>query len=67
MFCNKCGKKLSDTATFCTGCGNRIKSSQQNKKENTDIESIFQRGCGIWSGELNNSDIFVKPRLSNVR
>lgn len=61
MFCNKCGKKLSDTATFCIGCGNKIKSSQQNKKENTDIESIFQRGCGIWSGELNNSDIFVNP------
>lgn len=64
MFCNKCGKKLSDTATFCTGCGNRIKSSQQNKKENNDIESIFQRGCGIWSGELNNSDIFVNPNTS---
>lgn len=64
MFCNKCGKQLSDTATFCTGCGNRIKSSQQNEKENNDIESIFQRGCGIWSGELNNSDIFVNPNTS---
>lgn len=64
MFCNKCGKQLSDTATFCTGCGNRIKSSQQNKMENSDIENIFQRGCGIWTSELNNSDIFVNPNSS---
>lgn len=24
MFCNKCGKELSDNATFCSGCGNQV-------------------------------------------
>ncbi len=24
MFCNKCGKELSDNATFCSGCGSQV-------------------------------------------
>ncbi len=24
MFCNNCGKELSDNATFCSGCGNQV-------------------------------------------
>lgn len=31
MFCNKCGKEVSENATFCKNCGNKLNNT---KKEN---------------------------------
>ncbi|NQT74231.1 MAG: PKD domain-containing protein [Chloroflexi bacterium] len=31
MFCNKCGKEISDEATFCTGCGTQTKTTGDSK------------------------------------
>ena len=31
MFCTKCGKEISDQATFCTGCGSQTKTAGGSK------------------------------------
>ena len=31
MFCTKCGKEISDEATFCTGCGSQTKNAGSPK------------------------------------
>ena len=45
MFCNNCGKEVSDNLTFCPECGNQLSSSaitnnssqQQNSKKNCKL------------------------------
>lgn len=34
MKCNKCGQDITDNATFCTNCGNKIEQPQQNPNPN---------------------------------
>lgn len=33
MYCKNCGNEISNTATFCDGCGERIVGNAQKKKE----------------------------------
>ena len=37
MFCNKCGKQLTEDTTFCPECGNKIEK---------EVETIFCNKCG---------------------
>ena len=38
MFCEKCGKKLNDNATFCRYCGTKIKlDNKDNANNNTNV------------------------------
>ena len=49
MFCNNCGKEVSDNLTFCPECGNQLSSSaitnnssqQQNSKKNKNLWEYF--------------------------
>ena len=44
MFCNKCGKELSDTATFCSGCGNQVGTvAPAPKTTNSEMPVIVSR------------------------
>jgi hypothetical protein len=42
-YCIKCGAKLLEKADFCTKCGNRIKSSDEPKKEIKDKKSMEEK------------------------
>jgi hypothetical protein len=45
MFCPKCGKKLKDTAKFCTGCGTKINVPQiefQEGMKDTDKDMMSE-------------------------
>lgn len=41
MFCNKCGKDITDGATFCDNCGNRLYNEQEQPIQNTT--NIYQQ------------------------
>ncbi len=45
MFCNKCGKELSDNATFCSGCGNQVGAAPAAAPAaaNTSLPPILSR------------------------
>lgn len=45
MFCNKCGKELSDNATFCSGCGNQVGAAPAAAPAaaNSSLPPIFSR------------------------
>lgn len=38
MFCNNCGSKNDNRATFCTKCGFKIAYSESNKTVNNDLD-----------------------------
>lgn len=37
MFCNKCGKEISDSAQFCNYCGNTIKAGDNSQNKNISV------------------------------
>ena len=52
MFCNKCGSQIPDGTKFCTNCGNRINTGQNQSVKVLDnlfsrISSDFNSGIKI--------------------
>lgn len=53
MFCQKCGKEISDDATFCSGCGNPVSNNSQSiNQQNTQISSKPQKHTSCSTGCL---------------
>lgn len=40
MYCEKCGKKLSDNASFCRHCGAKIGTEKEEKVEKKEVQSF---------------------------
>ena len=36
MFCIKCGKEITNASIFCSNCGEKVASSMENLKSNSD-------------------------------
>ncbi len=49
MFCSKCGKQVLDDAQYCSGCGNLLHSSSQNKKTKDYVD------LGLFDSELGGA------------
>ena len=47
MFCKHCGKSISDTAKFCTTCGNAVSAPVTETQKQTGDEKNL-RGLGGW-------------------
>lgn len=41
MFCEKCGTKLADDASFCANCGTKIGEGVSNTKEKIDDKEVI--------------------------
>lgn len=42
MYCNKCGKQISDESSFCNFCGSKVKNEEElNDDKGTGIVSII--------------------------
>ena len=42
MYCNKCGKQISDNSIFCNYCGVKIELPTQNKEPQSKEELIIE-------------------------
>ena len=66
MYCEKCGTKLEDSASFCTKCGASIKGEVVKTKEKVDttVMNSFLEGFKLCVDNLKN-DNFTKKRMFN--
>ena len=44
MYCSNCGKQLDDTANFCSGCGNKVGSTNETVQHEADKEIVIKEG-----------------------
>jgi hypothetical protein len=58
IYCSKCGKKLSDTDTFCSGCGNSVNQLNNNSNNNSSNNSNAFNTVNI---KKNITDYIKKP------
>ena len=51
MFCSYCGKKMADGAQFCSGCGARVKASEQAAQSNDSTVGQPYSNQGFGGGQ----------------
>ena len=64
MYCEKCGSKNSENATFCTNCGNKLSNSEPNDQV---LESSTPVDNNV--NNVQNSNVVTneqKPVYNNV-
>lgn len=53
MFCKRCGKKISDNATFCPYCGERVSIRQQRENKENVAKSSTARKAAVVLAKIN--------------
>ena len=63
MFCNNCGCELADNATFCSKCGNKIKTKSKNIYLAL-ILTFFITGIGsVYAGNIKKGLVLFLARF----
>ena len=63
MFCNNCGCELADNATFCSKCGNKIKTKSKNIYLAL-ILTFFITGLGsVYAGNIKKGLVLFLARF----
>ena len=58
MFCNKCGSKVPDEATFCPKCGSNLLEARKNYSSSNDFD---ERNATIESRPSGPKNLFIIP------
>ena len=68
MFCEKCGTKLADDATFCSNCGNRVKAGGKPKNIYIALVLTFLlTGLGsMYAGNVKRGGILLVARITTA-
>ena len=55
MYCNNCGTKVPDDATFCPNCGNNMQSQKQLNGIKNDFSKNLSHEITNYTGCINFS------------
>lgn len=64
MFCDKCGSKLAEDATFCSNCGNHVKAKKNKNIYIALILTFILTGLGsIYAGNMKKGLMLLIARI----
>ena len=64
MFCDKCGSKLAEDATFCSNCGNPVKAKKNKNIYIALILTFILTGLGsIYAGNMKKGLMLLIARI----
>jgi hypothetical protein len=66
MFCIKCGKKLSDAAVFCAGCGTKVPAKTISSNPSSAPSSTSVHPAPSSFRQQPSPGVFAKPNLDAV-
>lgn len=66
MFCEFCGKKLSDDANFCTDCGNLVKKPTAPVVEDIGATAVLEPEIQAEPKITYEPEVIAQPQFSNV-
>lgn len=62
MYCNKCGKKINDNANFCSVCGAKVETLENQEKINTvEVDKKVNE-----NNKINFDNLFIKVVIGVV-